>query len=162
MAYSSVDNLLIGKIPLPANVDPQQYVDNATDEVDSYIGFTYVTPIDVSDTSVVDRPVRLLLKRIANMIATGRLILAMSGGAEMQKVHAYGRSLIRDASEVLTQISEGKVVLTSVPTVAGGTETTGPQIFNLDSESNVEAFYNRVLGQPTPSYPFPYAGHQTW
>jgi hypothetical protein len=58
MAYSSVEDLLIGKIPLPVGVDPQKYVDDATDEVDSYIGFTYVTPVDVSNTSPVDRPVR--------------------------------------------------------------------------------------------------------
>jgi phage gp36-like protein len=164
MAYSSVEDLLIGKIPLPVGVDPQKYVDDATDEVDSYIGFTYVTPVDVSNTSNVDRPVRLLLKRVTNMIATGRLILAMASGAEMQKVHAYGRSLIRDALDILTQISEGKVILTSVPQIPGTEGTTAPMIANVDPESNVEAFYNRVLGATgsVTGIPYPYAGYSAW
>lgn len=159
MSYSDVDDLMVGKIPLPQALDPQKFVDDATDEVDSYIGFTYVTPVDLT---VVDRPVRLLLKRIANMLATGRLIQAAAAGSENHSVHAYGRTLIQQAIDLLTQISDNKVILTSVPTVTGGTTTTGPTIFNVDAESNVEAFYDRIMKHPVPTMPFPYVGYPTW
>lgn len=161
--YSGVEDLLVGKIPLPQTIDPAKYVQDATDEVDSYIGFLYQTPVDISNTSTVIRPVRLLLKRLSNQLASGRLILAMASGAEMQKVHAYGRSLIRDALDVLTQISEGKVTLISVPPLNTLSGTTAPMIANLDAESNVEAFYDRVLKATAPvAIPWPYAGYSAW
>lgn len=158
-SYSSVDDLMTGKIPLPQALDPQKFVDDATDEIDSYIGFTYVTPVDLT---VVDRPVRLLLKRMANMLATGRLIQAASAGSENHSVHAYGQSLIKQATDLLIQISDNKVILTSVPTVTGGLTTSGPTIFNLDDESNVESFYDRIMKHPVVEPPFPYVGYPTW
>ena len=139
MTYSSVEDLLTGKIPLPGGVDAARYVESATDEVDTFIGFRYQTPVDVSDTSPVVRPARLLLKRIANM-------LAVSAGAEYQKQHAYGRSLVNEATGLLNQIAEGTIVLEGAESASGFTgNSTGPLIANEDAESNVSAFYNRVI-----------------
>jgi hypothetical protein len=146
--YSEVEDLLVGKIPMPAYIDPQKYVQDATDEVDSYVGMVYTTPIDVTETSTIVRPVRLLLKRLANHLASGRLIMAAAAGSEMRNVHAYGSSLVESASKVLCEISEGKVVLQDVPTVGDGTQASVPLIFNLDSESAVEAYYTRVVAPP--------------
>ncbi|HWI68184.1 MAG TPA: hypothetical protein VNS88_07365, partial [Nitrospiraceae bacterium] len=73
MGYSEVTDLLTGNVPTPAYLSPQKYVDDAADEIDSKIGFVYETPIDVtySSSNPVTRPVRLLLKRINNFLASG-------------------------------------------------------------------------------------------
>lgn len=155
MPYSEKDDLLVGDMPLPAGFRPQKYVDDAADEIDSIIGFQYVTPVDVSETSLVVRPVRLLIKRIANLLATGRLIMATTVGRERQELHQYGYTLVREATAVLTQIANGEILLKGAALVDPLEDTdkqfTGPQIANVDAESNVEAFYDRVAS-PAFSY----------
>lgn len=146
MTYSEVSDLLTGQIPLPGTIDASKFVLDATDEVDSFVGFIYETPIDVSDTSPVIRPVRLLLKRLANQIASGRLIMAAAAGSEQNRTHAYGRQLVAEAMKVLKDIQDGEIILVGAPLVTG-TEapSTAPMIANEDAESNVSAFYDRVL-----------------
>lgn len=147
--YSEVTDLLVGDLRLPAGLRPQQYVDDATNEIDSVIGFIYQTPIDISsDNTPVVRPVRLLLKRVANTLASGRLILAMSTGTQRTELHAYGAKLVDDATAVLRQIASGEILLKGAPVIDNpddpNAQFTGPQIANLDAESNVEAFYDRI------------------
>lgn len=154
--YSEVSDMLVGDMPLPKGIRPQQYVDDATDEIDSHIGFIYVTPVDIwSDDTPVVRPARLLLKRIANQLASGRLIMAMSTGTQRTELHAYGSDLVRQALTALQQLAAGDVVLPGAPTVEDpdnpDTNFTGPQIANVDAESNVEAFYDRIAN---PYYSF--------
>ncbi len=155
MAYCVVGDLLHGSIPLPTYLSVQKFVDDAADEIDSKLGFIYDTPINVQDTpeNPVVRPVRLLLKRLNAFLATGRLLLAVDAGHETDRVHAYGYSLIQEAQLTLEQIAQGQIKLEGVPvlTELEGASITAPLISNLDTESNVEAFYDRIAN---PDYVF--------
>ena len=154
MAYCEATDLLVGDMPLPKALRPQQYVDDAADEIDSMIGFIYATPVDiVSDGTPVKRPVRLLLKRLNVLLASGRLITAMSSNSQRSDLHPYGASLIREATDVLKQIAAGDLLLPGVPPAdpEASDTSTGPLIANIDAESNVESFYNRIAN---PGYSF--------
>jgi hypothetical protein len=155
VTYSAVEDLLVGATALPKALVPQMYVDDAANEIDSIIGFIYKTPVDISETSTAVRPVRLLLKRLNNHLATGRLITAMSSNSQRTDLQPYGASLIREVLAVLQQIQSGDLVLDGaerVPPADGSVANpTGPQIFNVDSESQVEAFYDRIAN---PNYCF--------
>lgn len=152
VAYSEVADLLTGKIPTPSSLDPQKYVDDATDEIDSKIGLIYKTPIDLGEFSDVPRPVRLLLKRINNFLASGRLILAVASPQEQANLHAYGWSLVREATAALDSIASGEVTIDGAERLTDDTVAiTAPLISNVDSESNVEAFYDRLAN---PDYHF--------
>lgn len=158
VAYSTTSDLLTGNIPVPAAFSPQKFVDDAADEIDSKIGFLYVTPVDVTQTSTVTRPARLLLKRINNFLATGRLLLAAAAGQEDTQLHAYGLSLIQEANTALNQIASGQIPIEGGTLVDTGDEAafTGIIIDNLDPESSVEAFYDRIAN---PNYSY---GNQDW
>lgn len=143
--YSLASDMLLGGIPTPVYADKDKYVQDATDEVDSYIGFLYQTPVDVTSGGPTPRPVRLLLKRIANDLATGRYIMAVSGGGQRNTVHAYGKELVDQACAILKKISEGDIVLQDVPLLSTATPVSSPLIFNVDDESQVEAYYDRVV-----------------
>lgn len=162
--YCGVDELLVGDMPLPRGTRPQQYVDSATNEIDMHIGFLYATPINMEDNSPVIRPARLLLKEVCRKLATGRLILAMSTVAQRTELHAYGKRLVDEALEIIKAITSGEVILTgATPLDTGdGTDTqfTGPQIANVDVESNVEAFYDRI-SNPNYHYTYPLGGLST-
>ena len=152
MTYSEVADLLTGQVPLPGSIDASKFVNDASNEVDSYIGFLYETPIDVSDTSPVLRPVRLLLKRLANQLATGRLILAAAAPSEQNRMHSYGRGLVTEALKILKDIADGEIILIGAPPAVGvEPASTAPMIANEDAESNVSAFYDRVLATKTPT-----------
>jgi hypothetical protein len=160
MAYSTVDDLLLGKIPLPSYIDPQKVVDDAADEIDSKLGHLMETPFNVSasDPNALKRPARLLLKRINTNLASGRLILAVASPEENRNLHAYGWNLVQEATAALEAIGCGEYTLEgSVPIAPVDTSATIPMIANVDPESHVEAFYNRAnLGGmntlPVPGY----------
>jgi len=154
--YSSADDLLLGDLPLGAAVDREKYVADAADEIDSAIGHVYATPVDMTEGGPVARHSRLLLKRINNHLATGRIILAVSIGGEDDSLQAYGRSLIREAHAALGDIATGAVELIGAETVEGGDVTNGPVVVNFDQYSGVDAFYDNVmrveLGQASPAW----------
>lgn len=151
-AYSAVSDLLLGDTVLGSTVDPEKYVQDAADEIDSKVGFMYVTPLNLQ---TAPRPVQLLLKRINNFLATGRLIMAVASPSEEGGLNAYGRNLVEAASESLDAIAAGKINLEGVQTIADGTALrTAPMVSNIDSESSVEAFYDRIAN---PSYVYPAA-----
>ena len=150
MSYAEEDDLLL-HVPLPASVDPKKYLQDATDEIDAALGARYSTPFDLSDTSSIQRHSRLLIKRICNHLATGRLILALAIPGEDDRPNAYGLSLLKGALETLAALGAGTVLLDVEP-APGDVEpvdSTTPLIFNEDDESSVEAFYDRVVN---PSY----------
>lgn len=154
MAYSSPDDLLLGNIPLPAYVDKQKIVDDASDEIDSKLGYIYETPFDVSETGPLVRPARLLLKRINRALASGRLILQIASPIEQAQLHAYGLSLVREAWEAIECIYKREVTIEGAELIEDPNipqAATVPMISNLDAESNVEAFYNRAAN---PNYVF--------
>jgi len=151
VAYSAVSDLLTGNIPVSGPVDPDKYVSDAADEIDSKIGHIYETPIDVTEGGPLSRPARLLLKRISNWLASGRLLMAAAAGSQKMELNAYANKLVSDATFALDQIASGDIILEGAPRRDGSEEpsSTGPQIHNLDPESNVEAFYNRIAN---PNY----------
>lgn len=147
MSYSSTTDLLTGNIPTPGYLDPQKFVDDAADEIDSKIGFVYETPIDVTDTSAVVRPARLLLKRINNFLATGRLLMAAAASAEDSALHAYARNMVDSATEALDAIFDGSILLEGAVLINPPSDTVhrGPEWFNPDTESAVDAFYDHLV-----------------
>lgn len=153
--YSSPEDLLLGNIPLRDDATQLKYCSDATDEIDSTIGFLYETPVDMTDDpGTVARPSRLLLKRINNFIASGRLILAYAAGTEDDNLNAYAQYLLGQARDALMKIASGDIVLQGAVTIGDGSEnpvSSGPLFFNLDPESNVEAFYDRIVN---PNYCF--------
>ena len=155
MAYCTTADLLLGNIPTPSGLSVQKVVDDASDEIDSKIGMRYETPVDIATASPpnpVVRPVKLLLKRLNVFLATGRLILAVTSNGEDDRLHAYGLSLVNEANAALDQIADGAYILEGVPVSASYTPTVStPLINNLDPESNVEAFYDRIAN---PSYAY--------
>ena len=149
-AYCATTDLLTGDIPTSTLLDPAKYVDDASDEMDSKIGFKYAIPI--SKNSPTPDPVVLLLKRICVHLATGRLIMAATISVEGTQLHAYGKSLVMGAQIAISDIVEGRLLL-------AGVEESGldaynahiPYIANKDTESAVDAFYDRVSN---PGYTF--------
>ena len=153
MAYCEVVDLLIGDLPTSAALSPQKYVDDAADEIDSKIGFVYETPIDTAAGGSTPRPVVLLLKRLNAHLATGRMILAATIIAEDERLNAYGARMVADAELAISQIATGAMVLDgAIPSGLNALPAAHiPMILNKDSESAVDAFYDRVVN---PSYRF--------
>lgn len=146
MAYSTTEDLLLGDIPVPT--DAGKYIDDAADEIDSKLGLRYQTPIMVSD-SPETRVTNLILKRINNWLASGRLIVAKAASGEIQYQHAYGRQLITDAEAALNQIASGDMILPGAAFInADDKGVSGPIIANVDAASGVEAFYGLVTTDP--------------
>lgn len=149
MAYSEVTDLLTGNIPTPGYLTPQKYVDDAADEIDSKIGFVYETPINVADDpdNPVVRPVRLLLKRINNFLASGRLLLAVTASDEDTSLHAYAKSLVDNAELALEAIFDGTILLEGATELNPQTEDShrGPMIANKDEFSAVDDFYDQLM-----------------
>jgi hypothetical protein len=152
-AYSTVGDLLTGNVPTPVALDPQKFVNDATDEIDSKIGFLYVTPLDIVAPTSIPRPACLLIKRINNFLASGRLLLAAAAGQEDSQIHAYGWSLIKEATTALDQIATGQIPIEGAVKQDTGDEAAVTAIIlnNLDEESAVEAFYSRIAN---PDYTF--------
>ena len=148
MAYCSPTDLLTGDIPLAGKYgDGTAFVNFAADEIDGQIGHIYITPV-VLDESTPEkaarvRPVKLLLKKINILLASGRIILDQAAGTEDQNLHAYGASMVAEAIALLSGISSGKVVLVDTPVLAedASNPNTGPSIVQEDPYSLVEGFY---------------------
>lgn len=151
-AYCTVADLLIGDIRPSEALDPQKYVNDAADEIDSKIGFVYTTPIPVDGASGTPRPVVLLLKRINAHLASGRMILAATIATEDRQLNAYGADLVAQAELAIQQIADGQIILDGVaPGTSSVPASAKPLISNGDTESAVDAFYNRVVN---PDYTF--------
>lgn len=152
--------MVTGNIPV-SPVIADKYVKDAADEIDSVLGRVYKTPIDMRPTPQDDppgagtvlRPSRLLLKRISNNLASGRLMLSTSAAGEDDQLHAYALYLVTSATEALMSIARGEVELEGAEKIdsTGESGVYGPLISNVDPESNVEAFYDRIYMAP-PSY----------
>lgn len=153
MTYSEVTDLLTGDIPLPVYLDVNKVLADAADEIDSHLGFIYVTPVDMTDNGPTVRPARLLLKRISVHLSSGRIIMAADAGGQNMQLQAYGRYLIGEAQAALAAIENGTIDLEgAIRLPSAATDPTGPLIHNVDAESNVEAFYDRLAN---PAYSFP-------
>lgn len=149
MAYCESSDLVTGGIPLPANTTTQDYIKNASDEIDSYLAALYVTPITVpmlpDGINPIDskhRQTILTLKRINAHLASGRLLTSLASGGEDDQVHAYGLMLLREALAAIKQLATGS------PDLHGSTKQEESNeadmrgaVYNVDPYSQVESFY---------------------
>lgn len=159
VAYSVKEDLLLGDIPISPVMNPDKVVQDASDEIDSKLGHLFETPFDLSEDSDLARPARLLIKRINNFLATGRLILAIASPEENQTVHAYGWQLIQEANAAIAAIASGDITLEGVEIIEQeNAQVSTPLISNLDEESSVEAFYDRIAN---PNYAYLTLPHYT-
>lgn len=142
--YSGKSDLLIGDTTIGGGLDAQKFVQDATDEINSRIGAIYTLPLGATPEHIT-----LTLKRCANLIASGRLLLAVGAGGEDLALHAYGESLVREGQAILDAIANGQIEL-GVDKVPTQTEGNAPSIINQDSASGVEAFYDYVNGLSDP------------
>lgn len=162
-AYSAPADMIIGNIPTTTPIQ-MQYLNLAADEMDSVLGMQYVTPINVAEDSPVKRHSRLLLKNISIWLSSGRLMLATSANGEDDQLHAYAKYLVENATAMLMKIASGEIKLDGAE---HNEDEENPDasnqalIYNVDPESNVEAFYDRIYMAP-PAYPVgdrsPWAG----
>lgn len=145
MAYATVDDLLIGDLTLGSGARPDKYVDDAADEIDSVLGYRYVLPLD---PEVIPSYAMLLLKRCANFLASGRLIMALAVGGEDTAMHAYGLSLVQEGQALLAGLAGAAIDIpgaTPVDPVLVG-RNMGPSIVNQDASSGLDEFYAFVNG----------------
>jgi phage gp36-like protein len=153
VAYSKVEELLLGNVPLPTGsnaIKAQNAVDRAADEIDGAIGMLYKTPIVATGPN--QRAVAALMRNVSNWLASGRLIEELTASTQRVEVHAYAQSLIAQAWAILNQILSGQIVLSGVPS-SGGTEAAfhGPMILNKDTQSPVDIYYDN-MPSPVPVY----------
>lgn len=148
VAYCTKDDLLVGDIPLAAKYgDGTPFVQLAADEIDATIGHIYTTPVDFDSMAHPEsRPSELLLKKINQLLASGRIVMDMAAGGEDQNLHAYGYSMWKEAWTLLQDIVNGKITLISAEKIARDetNPNTAVSIANEDGYSLVEAFYSGV------------------
>lgn len=149
--YCDADDLLIGSVPVHSDVDPNKYIKDATNEIDAALGSRYTTPFDLTDASLLKRHSRLLIARICVHIASGRLVLALAIPGEDSQPNAYGMMLLKQGLDALNVLASGEATL-DLTTEEELIDTSAPLIYNTDSESSVEAFYDRVAN---PNYEYP-------
>ena len=152
MAYCETTDLLIGDTRLPGYVDPQKYVNAAADEMDSAIGFQYVTPINLvteGEAGAVNRPTMLLLKTINSWLASGRILLTISRSGEDNTLDALGKYYVSTALQRINDIVNDKIVLVGATQTPQNPSFTGPTIVNAEEKSLVDMFY----GGMNPSNP---------
>lgn len=155
-AYAGLNDLRYGDIPLPAYAgDGSSYINEASDEIDAMLGHIYVTPIVIPDLPE-NRPARLLLKKINWLIASGRLILNLAAAGESTTLNSYGSGMLKEGLDLLKRVSAGDIVLTGAPTIETNTTGfTGPVIFNEDSYSLVQSFYDNYNSKNYPAETIP-------
>lgn len=147
--YSTVSDLMIGDVRLgPQYGDGTRFVEMAADDIDSQLGHVYVTPFVIPDIPE-NRPSILLLKRINNCLASGRLIMDMALGGEDVNLNAYGLKLYNEGLTLLNELSGSSYLITGAEKLTDDAirDSTGPQIINEDATSLVEEFYTGFDGR---------------
>lgn len=150
--YSQVDDLLLGDITLGARANADKYVIDATEEINSCLGYRYELPLPWGDEVPTPNPApipnysKLLLKRCANLIASGRMIMALAVGGEDLSTHAYGNSLLTEGHLMMESLCNGNTDIPNaviIDVVVSGIDR-GPSIQQQDATSGVDAFYTFV------------------
>lgn len=156
MAYSTVDDLLLGDLP----VDPalkEQAVSQAADDIDAKLGVLYALPLAAVGGGVIPAYQLKLLKGINNKLASGRLLMTLNVSAEaVGGLHSYGKLLLDEANQELLLIANGVVTLDAVR--RGATPALDnsklPAAVVRDTESLVEQYENGAM-RGIPSYARP-------
>jgi len=170
--YCEPDDLLIGQIKtrIPPTVSLDDFCEQATNEINAKLGFTYAMPfIDPADENDETKKLPIhqwnLIRDIAIKLASGRVILAVTAVNQDTTIHAYGFYLVKDAEVSLMAIANGDVRL-RWPRVnsegepldpAPNPQDADPYAFvpgaeNDDAYSATKAFENNFM-RPT-SWPF--------
>lgn len=144
VTYSTPDDLLIAQLRVD-EADKVKYVAEAADDIESRIGHIYETPLTFDTTVPQERAASLVLKRLNNNLASGRIILAYTMPAEDKQLNAYGHYLVKDAEDTLDLIASRQVILYGpTPVTLPNTEIVNGAalgISNVDSSSAVDDFY---------------------
>lgn len=155
MSYCESDDLLTGNVPIPGYIDSEKVVADAADEIDTYVGMRYVTPVVLDDSSE-NRPYKLLLKRINSHLATGRLLMEVAAAQESTELHAYAKRLVDESLTALIAIRDGEILLGDAPVLPGVEgQASGPLQYNKEEASMVDAFYDDIVWSPSYLYPQP-------
>lgn len=162
MPYCTSEDLLIsGDVMLPPTLSLDKFVQLASDDMDSKLGYRYEVPI-----LTVGLPSHqiALLKSINAKLATGRLIMATAVGGEDTAVHQYALYLIKEAEMDLMSIANGQVDLQAPEVDEDGNSVTPgspldndpyartPGAWNPDSTSPVTVFEKNILTVSEPLY----------
>ena len=107
---------------LPASLSKEKFIDFAAGDMDSKLGYRYVTPIDT--TALPVHQLQLLMS-INAKLATGRLIMATAVGGEDTAVHQYALYLVKEAEMDLMSIANGQVDLVAVEVDEDGNTLPG-------------------------------------
>jgi hypothetical protein len=152
-----VEDMRTGDIAVPSYTTRDQYISNAAEEIDAALGHLYVTPIVIDETPPENRPAILFLKKINWLLASGRMISDIAAAGEMDSLHAYAKRMLDEACEMTDQLISQKYVMVGAPLLSTGAEAlpTGPQIFNEDPVSLVQAFYEARSPLNNPFAPPP-------
>lgn len=146
MAYSEVGDLLLGGMTVSLSLDKQKFVDDASDEIDSKLGFFYTLPLVGPGDTALPEHEQKLLKLINNKLASGRIILTLAVPQEQAALHAYGLRLVTEAMNDLMLIANGQVDLTAVRVNIGETvRDNAASVYNHDAESGVDMYENAVM-----------------
>lgn len=144
MAYSEAEDLLLGDLMVGGEVEKLRFVQDAADEIDARIGARYQTPLVL--TSLANHS-KALIKKIANHLATGRLIMAVATPTEDNGVQSYAMYLVSEAQRDLTAIANGMLDLVgATPQDPFASVGNGPFVANVDADSGVETFYRFAMG----------------
>lgn len=136
-----------------------RFINAAHNEVDMAIGFVYKLPLLPTPIGHV----ALILQRAETLIASARLLMDRAAPAEdVRRVQHYGISLLAEGHGILEMIKTGQISLYPAAKVDDQANPgNAPQIFQADSSSGVDAFYDYIQISPlTP--PAPYGTRPWW
>lgn len=168
-AYSTVEDLQLGNLPIPASLKAQRYVGDASDEIDSRLGFYYKVPLEFDPLDYKHHASRLLVKRINILLSTSKIVAAINVGVEDKQLNAYAKQLSDQANGFIDQIINGYYTLVGPtpvsPNTGGITRVAGLSISNVDAKSFVEEEYDKLRCPPHPWYPpnrFPFGPYSPY
>lgn len=169
--YCSPSDLLIAGTRLPSPLTVEGAIASASDQMDSYIGARYVTPVLVDLLDPTKRQDSLVLQQICSNLTSGQIITSMAAGGSQNTTHAYGMYLLRFAFAQLANIQNGRTKLTTaelLPVEPEDLTVRGPRIIQGTRVSLMDAFYESFQpGGPAPgnydpasdgSWPIPMPG----
>lgn len=140
--YSAAGDMLLGSITVTDSTTQTPFIQDASDRIDAVLGNRYLTPIVIDESVPANRSSFLLLKMIANYLASGMFIVAQAAPSEDNALNAYGAKLIATAEQNLSQLAMGDVTLTGATYLnEGDVGQSGPIINNADPTSLVDNFY---------------------
>lgn len=142
---------LLGDWTMPRDQTMDSWVIRAADEMDGIIGQRYKLPLEIDDVIPDHRADYLLLKRINEFLAAGRLLLGAAGGGQEGSTNAYATYLVNEATKELARISAGRTLLEAGEELELAAPTVGVMALNRDESSFVDQFYSSfgTAHQPT-------------